>query len=418
MLSEKNEGRAMEMRGGTRNFARIAERRERRGAQIAERAAARLAMAEGDSPYVPGRTGPRRAGEPVLALRTYEKPGGHKAPVFLLTGTVKTRSGAKVRVRKTLGLVATEGANRLLAERLKSLYEAQVLADPEGFLATMGVEVPGASMTWGSLVREYGAAIAGASHASQSILRRMGEAIPADTPIRKVDQDMVEEAVGKIVRPGASEATIARTVGQFQAALNFAAEQGWRKPVRLDRPKVKAGRTRWLDDEELEDVLGRLEPLMADVATVLAYTGARVGELEALCWEDVGREGMTLASRKGSGRGREVYRERVVPLHPKVEEVLMRRPTRSGAVWPEFVGRTRFGGSGGMGPALNRAMREVGATGVTAHVLRHTFISRLVKAGVGMKEVQELAGHATLEMTGRYTHLANGALAEAVKRLT
>jgi site-specific recombinase XerD len=38
-------------------------------------------------------------------------------------------------------------------------------------------------------------------------------------------------------------------------------------------------------------------------------------------------------------------------------------------------------------------------------VLRHTFASHLVMKGVPLKAVQKLMGHATIEMTLRYSHL-------------
>ncbi|WP_084080804.1 tyrosine-type recombinase/integrase [Edaphobacter aggregans] len=43
---------------------------------------------------------------------------------------------------------------------------------------------------------------------------------------------------------------------------------------------------------------------------------------------------------------------------------------------------------------------------MTWHLLRHTFISRLVMAGVDLRTVQELAGHKDIKMTIRYAHLA------------
>ncbi len=42
---------------------------------------------------------------------------------------------------------------------------------------------------------------------------------------------------------------------------------------------------------------------------------------------------------------------------------------------------------------------------ITAHILRHTYITRLFEAGLDLKEIQYLAGHSTVEMTLRvYAH--------------
>ena len=49
--------------------------------------------------------------------------------------------------------------------------------------------------------------------------------------------------------------------------------------------------------------------------------------------------------------------------------------------------------------------RELPDTHVTAHILRHTYITRLFEARLDIKEIQYLAGHSTVDMTLRvYTH--------------
>jgi site-specific recombinase XerD len=51
------------------------------------------------------------------------------------------------------------------------------------------------------------------------------------------------------------------------------------------------------------------------------------------------------------------------------------------------------------------------------HDLRHTYGSHLAMRGVALKVIQELMGHATIEMTMRYAHLSPEAKASAVQEL-
>ena len=66
---------------------------------------------------------------------------------------------------------------------------------------------------------------------------------------------------------------------------------------------------------------------------------------------------------------------------------------------------------------LWRACRKAGLRQIGWHVLRHTFASHLVMRGAAMKVVQELLGHATIEMTMRYAHLSPDVPRHAVKLL-
>ena len=64
------------------------------------------------------------------------------------------------------------------------------------------------------------------------------------------------------------------------------------------------------------------------------------------------------------------------------------------------------------------ALAEAKVENFTWHCLRHTFASRLVMAGVDLRTVADLLGHANIQMTMRYAHLAQAHKADAMKRLS
>ena len=53
---------------------------------------------------------------------------------------------------------------------------------------------------------------------------------------------------------------------------------------------------------------------------------------------------------------------------------------------------------------------------ITWHDLRHTYGSHLAMRGVPLKVIQELMGHATIEMTMRYAHLSPETRERAVQQ--
>lgn len=58
------------------------------------------------------------------------------------------------------------------------------------------------------------------------------------------------------------------------------------------------------------------------------------------------------------------------------------------------------------GEWLQKWLKKAGIIKFRWHDLRHTFASRLVMAGVDLRQVQEFMGHKSIETTMRYAHLA------------
>jgi integrase/recombinase XerC len=141
------------------------------------------------------------------------------------------------------------------------------------------------------------------------------------------------------------------------------------------------------------------------IVALLLFTGLRLSEAAALRVADV-----RISARKGlvvvrSGKG-DAYRE--VELNALVRAMLDEWVTERAKIAQEretsfFVSRT---GSALSSRSVDLAVRRVAARArleLSAHVLRHTFVTGLVRAGNDLVLVAELAGHRRLETTRRYS---------------
>jgi integrase/recombinase XerD len=70
----------------------------------------------------------------------------------------------------------------------------------------------------------------------------------------------------------------------------------------------------------------------------------------------------------------------------------------------------------GLDQILDSARERAGLAQVTCHQLRHTCLTRLREAGMALEAVQAQAGHASIETTRIYLHLADDWLASQYRR--
>lgn len=143
----------------------------------------------------------------------------------------------------------------------------------------------------------------------------------------------------------------------------------------------------------------------------VAETGVRKMEALRLEWNQVNFASRTLAVA-GETKSKKV---RYVPLSKVAVEALNSLPRfistqrvfvnpRTKKPWsnPEKVFRT--------------ARRRTDMTWLTIHCLRHFRISEWVRAGIDLRTVQQLAGHANITTTMRYAHFAPSSF-EQVRRI-
>ena len=221
-----------------------------------------------------------------------------------------------------------------------------------------------------------------------------------------------------------------KTVQRFKPAsvnLALAALDSFYTQLGLGRPVVRreelpARAPRALSDEQQRRLLRigeRASTRDRAIVVTLLYTGLRLAELVALDLDDV-----RLSARRGlvvvrSGKG-DAYRE--VPLNALVRQVLEewlgdRQRLVAEAERAVFVGR---GGRRLAKRSVDDVVRGLGEDAgvkLSAYILRHTFLTRMVRQGSDLVLVAELAGHRRLETTRRYSLPSDTDRLLAVERL-
>jgi integrase len=174
----------------------------------------------------------------------------------------------------------------------------------------------------------------------------------------------------------------------------------------------------FLSFDEATRLLEATDPAWRAMIMLALRAGLRQGELLALRWDDVDLAKGELRIRQAVARGiigtPKSGKGRDIPLSEQAADALRRLPSRfrGELVFPSETGR--IFGIGQCRRALYRTCRKAGLRRIGWHVLRHTFASHLVMKGVPLKVVQELLGHASIEMTMRYAHLSPAVNRDAV----
>jgi integrase len=204
--------------------------------------------------------------------------------------------------------------------------------------------------------------------------------------------------------------------------LGVKGEKVQSNPIRLvQRRREPDGRIRWLSaDEEtkLRSVIQADYPSELPAFDLALHTGMRRSEQYGLTWDcvDLQRRQITIPRSKHGGI-------RYIPLDNTAVDALLVLRVRGNGSGPVMVsaesGHGYLAGHALKTPRewFDAACRKAGIMDFTWHCLRHTFASRLVMAGVGLRTVQELMGHKTIAMTCRYAHLAPQHQLDAVSKL-
>jgi integrase len=206
---------------------------------------------------------------------------------------------------------------------------------------------------------------------------------------------------------GISPSTINLDLSVINAMLRKA--QIWKKlgehPGKDVRPfAATSGKTRFLSQAEEVTLLAACAPALRRVIEVGVLTGFRRQELAYLQPEDVNIERETVRVVEASSKNGE---SRTLPMGPRLKALLQETLSGRSDAAPVLVADDgKPWTPGKITDAFRRTAKRAGLGVMGPHILRHTFASRLVMAGVDLRTVQELMGHKSILMTMRYAHLS------------
>jgi len=219
------------------------------------------------------------------------------------------------------------------------------------------------------------------------------------------------------LKKGQSKKTINNRVALLSSILRMAqkhkiiSEMPEINLMKLDKLPPKG-----FSDEEvrliLETAKARPDQTMFNYLVIYLNTGLRLSELQFLKWDEIDWVAKQLMVNKSKS-----HSFRVVPINQTLENHLKKLKSiqKNKQVYLFEHNEKPFETFHFYNP-FKKMLRKLGFKG-NIHALRHTFASRLVRAGVSLYMVQKILGHSNISTTQRYAHLRTIDLEDAVKVL-
>lgn len=191
-----------------------------------------------------------------------------------------------------------------------------------------------------------------------------------------------------------------------------------RLPRRLPRALTADEIRRLLLAAESESRSGAYPAIQLHFAIVTLFaTGLRVGELTAVCVGDVDGSAGTIVVRGKGNRERKVYLPPGHALKTLTGYLRARKRMRPNHDRLLLKGDCSPETDQGLRRALiSLAERASIERRVTPHMLRHTAATQLIEAGVDIRFVQKLLGHASIATTQIYTQVSDSSLRATLER--
>ncbi|RAP29622.1 hypothetical protein C2W64_03272 [Brevibacillus laterosporus] len=186
----------------------------------------------------------------------------------------------------------------------------------------------------------------------------------------------------------------------------------------VEKIKVQQKERTYLADGEVERLVHAIDHALIRLVVIVLYmTGLRISECLNLTVDDVNLEEKVIHVVAGKGN-----KDRLIPISlrllPLLQEYLQEKRPKTGSPLFFCTKKTGMLSPVYVNKVITEAVKKLGwKKKVTAHILRHSFASQLVKNDVNLVQIQKLLGHSSLNVTSIYTHTNLDQLSDAINTL-
>ena len=240
-----------------------------------------------------------------------------------------------------------------------------------------------------------------------------------DTPIKDITVKQIEFFKSerlKSVKP----ATLNKDLGTLKSTFNYALKLNWiwENPFNnVNKISLPEKERLSFSNDEFNLLISVIpEGFLKDIVLFAYYSGCRLNEILNLQNNDIDFINETITLRNKENFKTKTGKIRQIPLTKELREILTRNINTKDKIINInpfsnneyiFKNERNYKYSGDYVTHLfKRYCRKAGfPERFHFHCLRHSYITNMIKSGININYVKELAGHSTIQTTMIYTHI-------------
>jgi integrase/recombinase XerD len=206
----------------------------------------------------------------------------------------------------------------------------------------------------------------------------------------------------------------------IKASFNFAIRFGFIKDspaAKIKQFKLPEKEKLAFSDKDLQKIFGVItDPVIGRIALFALHTGCRLSEILNIQIKDIDYVENFLTIRNKADFKTKTGKIRQIPISEAIQRILWALKCNPEDYYLfSFNGPTRLNRDY-VSQKFKKYLRQANLPEkFHFHCLRHTFITNLIKNGVSINFVKELAGHTEIKTTMGYVHIELKDLREAIR---